>query len=408
MHGIPKILFLIFAAFLSFIGMFASDMYLPMLSQIQDSYNTTEALVGLSVSIYMVGFAFAQLFYGPLSDQIGRKLALILGLLLFASGTFGCIFATNIEVFLGFRFVQAIGVSAAYVLWQPMIVDLFEGEEVQRIFSMLVTLNAVSPAIAPLIGGYVGITMGWQAVFWLLQGVTFLILFWTVFVYKESIQKESLLKSFSVFNVISSYNKLFTNSIFIAFSSVVALSGTLYFVYLAIIPFILHNIGFSATEIGLACLPFALSFMTGAQVARKLHPELGDIRVMNLGVSGAVIGSFGLLLVSILSPSNAWLLIGSFSLVTFSNGFIIPIGMAFIIQRHSEIAGTCASAIGFLLSFIAFISTAIASFLVKPLGIYSISIVMVGFCGIMVIMFVKGKNLLRTEMLVRVITPTEV
>ncbi|MHB8623856.1 MAG: Bcr/CflA family efflux MFS transporter [Sulfuricaulis sp.] len=392
MRGTQRTLFLVYAAFLSFIGMFASDMYLPTLNQIQNGFDTTEALVGLSVSVYMVGFGLAQLFYGPLSDQIGRKPSLTLGLVLFAIGTFGCIYAGDIHVFLVFRFVQAIGVSAAYVLWQPMIIDLFSGEEVQRVFSLLVTLNALSPAVAPLVGGYVGNSMGWRAVFWLLQGVTLLVLAWTLFGYKESLSKELRANALSVRGIANSYRALAKSRIFVSFSLVVALSGTLYFVYLAIIPFVLNSLGFAANEIGLTCVPFALAFMTGAQVARRLHPKFGDVRLIESGVAGAVVGTTGLLLVSAFFPTHAWLLIGSFCVVTFSNGFIIPIGMAFIIQRHSDMAGACASAIGFLLSLVAFISTAIASVLVKPIGIYAISTVVGGFCILMVFMFAVGKT----------------
>lgn len=392
MYGLRKTLFLIYAAFLSFIGMFASDMYLPTLNQIQGGFHTTEALVGLSVGIYMMGFAFAQLIYGALSDQIGRKLSLSLGLSVFGLGTFGCIYAQNIEIFLIFRLVQAVGVSAAFVLWQPMVIDLFEGEEVQRIFSLLVTLNAISPAVAPLVGGFLGNALGWQSVFWTLQAVTVLILLWTIFVYRESLSQESKSMSFSISGVMSSYVSLISNRSFVAFSFVIALAATLYFVYLAVIPFVLHNDGFSEKTIGLTFFPFALAFMAGAQVARKFHPKLGDIRIMEIGITASLIGSSGLLLVSILHPLQAWMLIGAFCIITFANGFIIPTGMAFLVQRHSDIAGASASAIGFLMSFVGFVSTAIASFLVKPIGIYAITLIIIIFCILMVFVFLVGKR----------------
>jgi DHA1 family bicyclomycin/chloramphenicol resistance-like MFS transporter len=398
MQGIQKVSFLVYAALLSIIGLFASDMYLPTLNQIREGFGTTEALVGISLSIYMIGFAFAQLVYGPLSDQIGRKPALALGLALFAVGTFGCIYSPSIEVFLAFRLVQAIGVCAAYILWQPMIIDLFEGEEVQKIFSMLMALGALSPAAAPIAGGYIASSWGWEAVFWLIQGITALLLFWTLFVFKESLPKEARSESFALSRVLSAYKSLFTDKGFIGFSFTIALGVTLYLVYLTIIPFILHGQGYSTDEIGLTYLPFSIAFLIGAQIGKTMHPKYGDMPLIRFGVLTAVVGSVVLFMVPVVFPQdNAWWLIAGFSIITFSNGFTIPIGMAFLIQRHSKTAGTCASSIGFLVAFFGFVSTGIASLLVEPIGVYSITTVILGFNAVMLMMYIIGRKGLQQE-----------
>jgi len=113
MQGTRKVLFLIYAALLSTIGLFASDLYLPALANIQQFYQTDAGTVGLSLSIYMAGFSIGQLFYGAISDQLGRKAPLFIGLLLFLAGTLGCIYARSIEFFLFCRLLQSLGVCAA-------------------------------------------------------------------------------------------------------------------------------------------------------------------------------------------------------------------------------------------------------------------------------------------------------
>src|SRR5690606_37403012 len=115
MTGITRVLFLIYATTLSVIGLFASDMYLPALANIQGYFSAEASMVGLSISIYMAGFTIAQLFYGSLSDQVGRKKPLIVGIVLFLVGTIGCVYSHSIESFLVFRLIQSIGICAAYI-----------------------------------------------------------------------------------------------------------------------------------------------------------------------------------------------------------------------------------------------------------------------------------------------------
>ena len=107
MHGTAKILFLVYATTLSIIGLFASDMYLPALANIQDHFSAEASMVGLSLSVYMAGFTIAQLIYGSLSDQVGRKKPLIIGIILFLLGTIGCVYSETITQFLAFRLVQS-------------------------------------------------------------------------------------------------------------------------------------------------------------------------------------------------------------------------------------------------------------------------------------------------------------
>src|SRR5690606_1817608 len=145
---------------------FASDMYLPALSEIENEFSSTPGMVGLSISIYMAGFAVAQLFYGPISDQIGIKSPLIFGLLIFLGGTLGCAYSSSTEVFFICRFLQAVGICSAQVLWQPMVVDNVSSEDIQKVFAMLISLSVISPALAPICGGMLAEFLGWRTIFW--------------------------------------------------------------------------------------------------------------------------------------------------------------------------------------------------------------------------------------------------
>jgi DHA1 family bicyclomycin/chloramphenicol resistance-like MFS transporter len=392
MTGITRVLFLIYATTLSVIGLFASDMYLPALANIQGYFSAEASMVGLSISIYMAGFTIAQLFYGSLSDQVGRKKPLIVGIVLFLVGTIGCVYSHSIESFLVFRLIQSIGICAAYILWQPMILDLFKGEEVQKLFSMIMAMGGLSPALAPLVGGYLTEISGWQTVFWVLIAIAVLLLFWTIVVFDESL-KPAARKPFSFAAVIGSYGHFFKSSFFLGHACAISSGITLYLVFLTMIPFALSGLGYSPNIIGLMYLPIAITFIAGTEVAKRLYTKLGDVGTMNLGITFAVIGSIALLLVTLfVNLSSAWQIIAPFSLVTFGNGFLVPTGSAYLMQCFHSRAGGCASVMGFITTAIAFVSTALASLLYDALGILAISYTIAGFAAIMVIVYWIGRN----------------
>ncbi|WP_442801851.1 multidrug effflux MFS transporter [Serratia rubidaea] len=368
MQGTKKVLFLVYVALLSTIGLFASDLYLPALANIQQFYQTNAGNVGLSLSIYMAGFSFGQLFYGALSDQLGRKAPLVVGLALFLAGTLGCLYATSIEVFLLCRLIQSIGCCAAYVLWQPMIVDLFEGHEVQKLFTMMMALGGLSPALAPLIGGYVTAAFGWKMVFWLLFALTLALLAWTLFIYRESLAPANRSR-FSASRVLKSYGSFLSSRFFMGHAGAIACGITQYLVFLSLLPFILSHIGYSASTIGLMYLPIALTFIAGTEVAKRLYPSLGDGGCMRAGIILGCTGAALLFITPFFIPiTSAWKIITPFCLITFGNGFLVPTGSAYLIKHFANQAGACASSLGFMVTTVAFVSISVASLLTASLG----------------------------------------
>lgn len=392
MTGATRTLFLIYATMLSVIGLFASDMYLPALDNIRGYFTAEASMVGLSLSIYMAGFTIAQLIYGALSDQIGRKKPLLTGLVLFLVGTLGCVYAETITQFLIFRLVQSIGICAAYILWQPMIIDLFKGDDVQKFFSMIMAMGGLSPALAPLVGGYLTEVAGWQSVFWVLIGMAVLLMAWTALVYKESLNPEAR-KPFSFPAVISSYGHFLKSRFFMGHACAISCGITLYLVFLTMIPFVFSELGYTANQIGLMYLPIALTFIAGTEVAKRLYGKLGDAGTMNVGVTLAVCGAIALTVTTLLiNATSAWQIIAPFTLVTFGNGFLVPTGSAYLMRCFHERSGGCASSMGFLTTAIAFVSTAVASLLYDHLQVLAMSYTIAGFAALMLMVFLIGRS----------------
>jgi DHA1 family bicyclomycin/chloramphenicol resistance-like MFS transporter len=165
---------------LSTISPLAIDMYLPAFPGIAAALHTSTAKISLSISSYLVGLAVGQLFYGPLLDRFGRKLPLLAGLTLFIIASMLCPFSQTLGWLVAMRFLQALGGCAAQVASIAMVRDLFPVHETAKIISLLILILGVSPLLAPTVGGYVAVHLGWQWVFAILALAAFLtiLVFW--------------------------------------------------------------------------------------------------------------------------------------------------------------------------------------------------------------------------------------
>lgn len=161
---------------LTALGPFSIDMYLPGFSGIARDLNTTVAKVSMSLSSYFIGISAGQLLYGPLLDRFGRKKPLYVGLMVYILASLGCVFVTDIDTFIGLRFLQAVGSCAATVASVAMVRDLFPVKDIPKVFSMLMLVVGLSPMLAPTIGGYVTSDYGWHTVFFILMCMGILIL----------------------------------------------------------------------------------------------------------------------------------------------------------------------------------------------------------------------------------------
>ncbi len=161
---------------LSTISPFSIDMYLPGFPAIADDLDTTIAQVQLSLTSYFVGIAAGQLLYGPLLDRYGRKPPLYAGLSVYVITSLGCAFTESIDALVTMRFFQALGGCAGMVAAQALVRDLFHVSRTAQAFSWITLVIAVSPMIAPTVGGYVTVAFGWHAVFVLLGIIAVVIL----------------------------------------------------------------------------------------------------------------------------------------------------------------------------------------------------------------------------------------
>jgi DHA1 family bicyclomycin/chloramphenicol resistance-like MFS transporter len=150
---------------LSIVTPFAVDMYLPAFPRIAASFKTDTSAISLSLSSYFIGFAFGQIWYGPLLDRFGRKRPLYAGLLIYIAASLVCAHPRNLQMLIIFRFLQALGGCVAQVGSVAMVRDFFPPEDSAKIFSLLFLIIGISPLFAPTLGSLVILWLGWQWIF---------------------------------------------------------------------------------------------------------------------------------------------------------------------------------------------------------------------------------------------------
>ena len=171
---------------MSAIGPLSIDMYLPAFPSIATALKTSVATVTLSLSSFFIGISIGQLLYGPLLERYGRKIPLYFGLSIYALASFACATAVSVEMLILFRFFQALGGCVGMVASRAMVRDLFDVKDNAKVFSTLMLVIAVSPIIAPTLGGFITTYLGWRYIFITLILVIAAILAGTYFLLPES------------------------------------------------------------------------------------------------------------------------------------------------------------------------------------------------------------------------------
>jgi DHA1 family bicyclomycin/chloramphenicol resistance-like MFS transporter len=231
-----------------------------------------------SLASYFIGIAFGQALYGPLSDRLGRKPALYLGLTIFIGASLGCAFTTSVTQLVVFRFLQALGGCAPLVVPRAVVRDYFDGPESVRMLSMLVLVMMLGPILAPFIGGQLLIHFGWRSVFFVLAGygLTWLVL--AAWLLPESLRPAQRRRE-SVATIAATYLRILRDRQYLGrvltggfvFAGLLAYISGSSFVYIELfhVPPERFGLYFGANAVGLM-----LASQINRYLAGRVHPEV--------------------------------------------------------------------------------------------------------------------------------------
>ncbi|HLF67412.1 MAG TPA: Bcr/CflA family efflux MFS transporter [Gammaproteobacteria bacterium] len=362
---------------LGVLGYFGADMYLPAFPELQTFFATSEAAVGLTFSVYMFGITIGQLFYGTLSDRFGRKTMLIWSLSLYLIATIACITSANIYELILWRLLQALGACGPMVIWQAIVIDQFSQEKSHHIFAIVFPMLAISPALAPALGGALITVASWPVIFMVLALIGVLLLLAVIFLLHETTQQHTRAAAqINYVQIKQKYQQLLHSSFFMGNVCTLALSSSAYFCYLTASPFILQQMGYSATVIGFSFLPQTLAFMGGGLLSKKIMSAFG-LKTMRFCLVAFVGLSWVFFIVTVFFPlTHALQIVLPFSLMAILSGILYPSGMTLALNHFPALAGTAAGLAGSIQAFCAFFTTSILAALLFT-GVISLSVMIV-------------------------------
>lgn len=329
---------MVYLAGLSMLGYLAIDMYLPAFGMMQRELSISEGAISNSLSIFLFGFAVAQLLWGPLSDKVGRKPILLIGLSLFSLGCLGMLWVESATGLLAMRFLQAFGVCSAAVIWQALVIDRFDESRAQHVFALIMPLVALSPALAPLIGASLLDHGGWRMIFMLLMAVTLVLMLPTLML--KNIKQKSVTdanqSSVSFMTLLKS--PLYTGNVL-----VYASCSAGFFAWLAGSPIILEKMGYSPQDIGLSYIPQTIAFMVGGYGCRILLSKMTGKTLLPLLLIGYAISMTALYLVAKFTEPTLTTILIPFCIMAAMNGASYPIAVSNALSAYPEISGKAAA-----------------------------------------------------------------
>ncbi|MDC7955520.1 multidrug effflux MFS transporter [Fusobacterium simiae] len=336
-----KLFLLLFLGTLSGFGPFVTDLYLPSLPTLSKYFNVSTSLTQMTLTGGMIGLALGQLIIGPISDKYGRKISLIISLIIFLLSTLVIILVPNIYMMIIFRFIQGSSAAGALVISRAVSTDLYQGEEMRKFFGLLMVINGIAPIISPVMGSFLLGIGNWQAIFVIL-GVIGFILLMICFRFKESLKIEnrkrgSIIDTYlNVFQVLK--NKKFTLLVLIQAFSMGALFG-----YISASPFILQ------THYGLSTFLYSLCFGANGLaivIGNYLSSNLNERNSLTIGTSLMLLASIILFFILTMNLS-VFLVEILFFLLLLGFGFILASAASLAMDSERNQAGSASAMIGF-------------------------------------------------------------
>lgn len=330
------------------LGPLATDMYLPALPAMGQALSAGPDQVQLTLSLYMAGFAVAQLFCGPLADRFGRKPVMIGGLLLFFLASIGCALASNVETLMLFRFLQALGGSAGPVLGRAAIRDIYTPRDAARIMALLASIMALAPAVAPTVGGFLLTGFGWPSIFVALGVYGLVVAAIVAFGIREPMAPENR-QSLKLGSLARNYRHIGTDPSFIGYTLTNAFAFAGLFAFLSGSSYVLIDfLGVRPEHFGLYFACVVAGYIVGNLLAIRLGRRWLPDQILLRGLLVSVAGGTSMAALAMAEAYNVWAVMIPQSLFMAGVGMTLPQTMAGALANFPRMAGSASALFGFV------------------------------------------------------------
>jgi DHA1 family bicyclomycin/chloramphenicol resistance-like MFS transporter len=335
-----------FLTLLAALGTLSTNMYLASFPSIGHEFNASPQQVRLTLTVFLVGFAFGQLIIGPLSDRYGRRPLLIVGLAVFAAASLLCAIANNLEWMILFRVVQAVGACTGAVLARAVARDLFQGDDLTRALGYVTTFMAAAPGFSPLIGGLIETFYGWRMTFVLLVvvGIGAALIVWARIPETNHNRSTRL----SLGHAFESYFSLIRQRNFVmpAIATTCAMGGL--FAFFAASPTIfIREFGVPPALFGF--IPFCTVFavFAGGFSAQRFAKRWPGMKPIIGGLTLMLIGSSTMFLLSLFGKFSIVQVLAPLVVFLYGMGVVNPLATVAALRPFPEQAGAASALVGF-------------------------------------------------------------
>lgn len=351
------------------LGPAAIDMYLASMPNMAQDLNTSYASTQITLTVFLIFMGVGQLFFGPLSDAIGRKIPLLLGLVTYIVASIWAACALNLESLIFARALQGIGASMAIVVVMSMVRDITEGAVAAQLYALLNTIVALGPIVAPAIGGVIGAHYGWRGVMVALGLLGIMVFVNTLVTLKESLAvKDRITLDFR--SIIQNYWSIVKNKTF-SFN-LLALSAVYFFLfsYIGGSSFVYQTeYGLSSEQFGLVFGLTSISLILGASSSAYFVKKMDITRLAMIGALVMMIGSMTCITMYMLNMGLIGIVSG-IALGLFGLGVLEATLMAIAMDSQQTALGSCAALLGAIPMLLSSVATPIAGQLVEVDTLY--------------------------------------
>ncbi|MCY9374613.1 MFS transporter [Bacillus sp. T17B1] len=338
------VLILYIVCFSAFFASLSQNIYSPIIPIIKESFHVSTAMVNLSVSVFMIVTAIMQIILGTIIDFKGARFVLIAGIMATAAASIGCAVTTDFTLFLVFRMIQAAGSAALPLIAATTIGQLFTGSDRGSAMGTYQMLLSAAPAIAPVLGGFVGGAAGYEGIFWMLTAISVVMLVTNSIIFPKDSPAGS--KHQAKGYVFAHYKSIFTNR---TGNVILTLSFVLFFIYFAVIvylPILLtEHYHIDVSIAGLLYLPLALSTIAGTFLFKKIQ---ANVSLNTLFIGSNVFAAISIMLFAITHSVSLILMALTLALFGISMGAIPPLYSTMITNEFEHNRGSAIGVFNFI------------------------------------------------------------
>lgn len=345
--GRQRVRLVVILGALSAFGPLSIDMYLPALPQLSRDFGAAASQIQLTLSACLLGLALGQVLAGPISDALGRRRPLLIGVACYALASLLCAIAPSVGALTLLRFVQGFAGAAGIVIARAIVRDMHSGVAAARFFSLLMLVSGSAPILAPIIGGQLLRFTTWQGVFVTLAIIGAVLWLAAATGLSESLPPESR-QTGGFQAIMQTFGRLLTDRVFMGVALSCGLAFAAMFAYISGSPFVLQEIyGVSPQLFSILFGTNALGIVVAGQISARLVGRVSPQRLVTIGLCSSAAGGVALLLVIIGGIGLLGILPALFFVVA-SLGLVLPNATTLALTGHPSTAGSASALLGVL------------------------------------------------------------